>query len=453
MLVQSLGKPQSMEAEKSDSTIPFVFLLIYFALVLIRPHEMGQTLYETPIIRYSLILTFIAYLLLTRPKVFPIQFWLCLAVTPVMVVSGALNGWLGGGVQSGINFLTGATLPFLVVCSIATTPARQKTLMLLAILAAILMVHNGISQRADPMGIGWSGAMMTLHGRITYLGFLNDPNDLAMFLVMTLPFVMFFIYRGNWLTKILMLGVAVFLAYGVYLTNSRGAIVSLLFLMAVGFYFRYGKVKAFFFGLLLLPLVVVVLTKFRSIDASESSAYGRVDAWYEGMQMFFSNPLFGVGQNNFLDHHGLTAHNSYVLVLAELGMVGYLLWMLFALLTLYMVYPRRQLNTLSLPEKKADVGFEANGQDTDYERVREQQLLMTTYFYSFLGFLSTAFFLSRSYTLIGYLFAGLAVASFYRTARMNGSLNVEGLGRVIWLGLALSAGAIASMVVIIKLLI
>jgi hypothetical protein len=34
----------------------------------------------------------------------------------------------------------------------------------------------------------------------------------------------------------------------------------------------------------------------------------------------------GVGQACFQNHHYLTAHNSYVLVLAELGLIGMVIW-------------------------------------------------------------------------------------------------------------------------------
>jgi O-antigen ligase len=58
------------------------------------------------------------------------------------------------------------------------------------------------------------------------------------------------------------------------------------------------------------------------VSSTEESAYGRVDAWYQAYQMFKDNPFFGVGQGMFTDFHNLTAHNSFVLVMAELGILG-----------------------------------------------------------------------------------------------------------------------------------
>jgi len=42
--------------------------------------------------------------------------------------------------------------------------------------------------------------------------------------------------------------------------------------------------------------------------------------------MFKSAPLFGIGFNGFTDLYEITAHNSFVLCLAELGLLGSTLW-------------------------------------------------------------------------------------------------------------------------------
>ena len=58
-----------------------------------------------------------------------------------------------------------------------------------------------------------------------------------------------------------------------------------------------------------------------NLDASESSAQGRVQAWAEGLQMFKSHPLFGVGFGRYTDFNRLVAHNSFVHTLGELGLL------------------------------------------------------------------------------------------------------------------------------------
>jgi O-antigen ligase len=70
-------------------------------------------------------------------------------------------------------------------------------------------------------------------------------------------------------------------------------------------------------------------TRLSTISSDDESAEGRVDAWYEGFQMLRESPLFGVSMGGFVDHNDLTAHNSIVLAMAELGLVGYTFWFLF----------------------------------------------------------------------------------------------------------------------------
>src|SRR3546814_20658825 len=74
-------------------------------------------------------------------------------------------------------------------------------------------------------------------------------------------------------------------------------------------------------GMMMLP------TRMQELDAGESSAYGRIESWYDGIQMFLANPVFGVGVGTFTDHTRLTAHNSFVLVLDATGIVGYTFWL------------------------------------------------------------------------------------------------------------------------------
>ena len=85
--------------------------------------------------------------------------------------------------------------------------------------------------------------------------------------------------------------------------------------------------------------VLVAFTRLAEVDAEEASAQGRVDAWYEGIQLLTEHPVFGVGWGMFSDYNfGLTAHNSVVLAMAELGLVGYTFWLALVGLSGWMIY-------------------------------------------------------------------------------------------------------------------
>jgi O-antigen ligase len=46
------------------------------------------------------------------------------------------------------------------------------------------------------------------------------------------------------------------------------------------------------------------------------------------MSLFKNSPLFGVGFGNFMEYHFRTAHNSFVLCSAELGLIGLYPWLM-----------------------------------------------------------------------------------------------------------------------------
>ena len=142
----------------------------------------------------------------------------------------------------------------------------------------------------------------------------------------------------------------VLLAYGflavtsVLLTNSRGGMLGLVvffFLACVtGKSARRAIQTLFVAGLLLAPIVLFALPKtqaerFNSLwsSSANTSAKGslelRKEAVRDGLKIFLENPVSGVGVGNFKryrvkrgDASDLEAHNVYVQVLGEMGLVG-----------------------------------------------------------------------------------------------------------------------------------
>jgi O-antigen ligase len=113
----------------------------------------------------------------------------------------------------------------------------------------------------------------------------------------------------------------------IVLTESRGG--QLVVLTVFGFYFvkRYGTAGLLVGAILALPVLVF---GGRGGEEAESSSLERIDLLYDGMDMVRSHPLLGIGAGQFVEHtfNGLTAHNSYVLAAAELGLPGSLLWLM-----------------------------------------------------------------------------------------------------------------------------
>jgi O-antigen ligase len=164
-------------------------------------------------------------------------------------------------------------------------------------------------------------------GRVRYRGVLQDPNELALALSIGVAFAFAFASHQQRAGRGLLIALTL-AAVGVcvYLTRSRGG--QLVFLSVLGVYaFWRWRWKALTAMVLVGVPTMLVLGGGSSerVDAAASTEE-RMEAWKTGFDIFFSSPILGVGQGQFVEHHYLTAHNAYVLALAEIGLVGYLLW-------------------------------------------------------------------------------------------------------------------------------
>jgi hypothetical protein len=172
---------------------------------------------------------------------------------------------------------------------------------------------------------GLFGTVSVGQGRVRYRGVLKDPNEVALTIGAALPILMGRVERKATIARTLLFVVGiVIIPWTIIFTKSRGGI--LVFLAVVGAYFvkRYGLKGAVLGGVLGLPLLVL---GGRGGEEAADSSGERTEALSAGMQMFQSNPLIGVGYDQFTDHHILTAHNAYLLAVSELGLPGLVLFL------------------------------------------------------------------------------------------------------------------------------
>lgn len=389
---------------------PFAYVMVYMAFLYVRPHEYVPWLMGVPFLPILLLLSTVFWIRQKDKRFESPQHRLVPALLFFVVFSVLLTGWTGGAVKALIEFLP-TVLLFFVLSTAIDSPSRLRRLFMLIAAAGAIMALHGIQQKASPDGVGWTGAKM-IEGRITYLGFLNDPNDLAMALLMGLPMALYVANTArSFVVRWAYRAAGALAVYGVYLTNSRGGVLSLGAISLTYSMLRYGLWR----GLLVLPVFGTALVLFApsrggEISADEESAAGRVEAWYEGFQMLRSHPLFGVGYNMFTEHHWLTAHNSFVLAIAELGILGYYVWLSNIVLTVMMLF---QI------ERMAPLAPSPSGADWQEVRTMSRTLL-----YGMVGGLMASMFLSRSYTVIWYVHIGLVVATYQYARREWPSIEV-----------------------------
>ena len=219
----------------------------------------------------------------------------------------------------------------------------------------------------------------------------------------------------------------------IYFTDSRGVLLSvgLIVLMEVGK--RKGMVKAAVLGAI-LAVVAVGYTRLSELDVDEASAAGRIEAWYQGTLMFKSHPILGVGYGNFTEHHRQTAHNSYMLVLAETGVVGFYFWFALISITLAILinFLRKSKDDLDVVKTASEVAV--------WEEYRG---ITWAYLVLLLGYLTSITFLSRSYDTYFYIvFAVGTGLCFALQSRYKVVPNLRIVNKMGGWGFSAIAGAI-----------
>jgi O-antigen ligase len=191
---------------------------------------------------------------------------------------------------------------------------------------------------------------------------ITNPNELASILVsaLVLSFGLAAAVKDLPLARLGALAAGGLCIAGIFLTGSRGGLVSLTVALAA-----FLVVGARWRGRLVLVVAIVTLAgvgyfsyaaseETRSHVSSVGSGTGRLDLWTVAWRMVEDEPLQGVGAGNFpvsSVHYLLqpgaieradyiigtprVAHNTYIQLWAELGLVGLILFILVAGFCLY----------------------------------------------------------------------------------------------------------------------
>ena len=383
-----------------------VLFCVYLALLILRPQEFVPGLVGAPILQI-LLWTCLALWLVARDKRASLPQFVLLGLFTIFVpLTVGMGGWWGGipGALRQIFPVVG----IFVVASMAARDLRalQAYMWTLLLCSCLLVYHSAVQLK---IGTGPLTGIRSVGGRPYYTGILSDPNDLGQLFTITLAFSIYLLaVSTRKLTRLCLWGSVAWLAYGIFLTDSRGALLASLAVLGLEAWRRYGKLAVIVGATLSLPALLAV-TRLSQLNALEQSANDRVQAWYAGFQMLRSNPVFGVGFNNFADRYALTAHNSIVLPMAELGLPGLALWLGFIWYSIRMIWW-----VAYGPHAKS---AEANSSHNEHEITREvaagRGLLLCC-----VGFGISAFFLSQSYKAPLFLLCGFAAARFVAASRI-----------------------------------
>lgn len=325
---RATGRGAPGSGAHSPSVLHF-WVLLYIAVLYVRPGEIFPSVANLPILdvlsAVGALSAGISLILAPRSFLNEPQDQYFLAFLFAIVVSNPLNGWFGGGMPALTNFAPVLFCYFLLRLSVVNEIQLRRMIRLFVALN-LFLATNGLLQVFTGAGFGQVEAMDTREGiRIQGTGIFNDPNDLGMTLVMTVPFVLGSLLGAGtrFVVRVASAVVLGALLMACYYTNSRGTMLGLGAVFAAYVYRRFGVATATACAAVgLVGLLALGPSRMSNVTAEEASAQGRIQAWSAGLQMFKESPLWGVGYRRFGDIHGLVAHNAWVHVLGELGILG-----------------------------------------------------------------------------------------------------------------------------------
>ncbi|MFH0930617.1 MAG: putative O-glycosylation ligase, exosortase A system-associated [Candidatus Zixiibacteriota bacterium] len=200
-------------------------------------------------------------------------------------------------------------------------------------------------------------------------GFLGDAHDFALAVTLVLPFSFYlFINEKNKSPRFLLFVSMIVLFWGIVSTSSRGGFVTLVVIISYLLFKSQKKLVGIILILFILATILILAPKeFWERQSTiisyqeDPSALGRIVAWKAGLTMFLDRPLTGVGMDCFSIAYGaryhlpqvkewIAAHNAYIQIGAELGVLGLTCY----LLLIYLIY--KENNRLQKSIKRGPLG-------------------------------------------------------------------------------------------------
>jgi O-antigen ligase len=280
------------------------------------------------------------------------QSWAIVGLCSAVAMSLIGNGWIGGAPPALMAFVPEVVTFFLIVINCRKKWHLQLLALTLFFCAAYtiyaaehdIAILNYLTHYVLSMRVADDSPDRIL--RIKGMSFLGDPNDFAQFMVSLIPIMFLFWAKGSPFRNFLLVYVpCAVLFWGMYLTHSRGSMVALMALCIVAFRRKIGVVPSIIGGMVFFA--VLTATGFsggRDVSAGDD----RIAAWATGLLLIRSHPIFGVGFQRFSDFNDITAHNTFVVCAAELGLLGVFFWVLLMFVTV-----RNSWETAKLPEEVA----------------------------------------------------------------------------------------------------
>ncbi|PYU20870.1 MAG: hypothetical protein DMG32_21595 [Acidobacteria bacterium] len=310
----------------------YVSLLLFMVVYCARPEDWIPGLSVVPLAKITAILALLGlvfYVRYIRQRWPQEVIYLVFLIGQLFLASMMSPVWRGGALQKTLDFAKVLLLVIVITMAVNTAGRLRRLIFVqaasVAVIAmvAVLKGHLIVGRLAGTLG-----------------GNYSDPNDLALAIIISLPlcFALLLLNRsGIW--KAAWALVMLVMLYAVFLTASRGGLVTLIATAAI-FLWEFAIRGRRRYLLVLAVLVSFVLWQFSSgtlaerfkgaLNGTESSAEGRQQLFWRSVEVTKRHPLFGVGPGNFGELSGSwhATHNSFTEMSSEGGVLAFVLYVL-----------------------------------------------------------------------------------------------------------------------------
>lgn len=255
----------------------------------------------------------------------------------IMLLTAPFGIWFGGAVGVFRDLYSKVILVYLLAVNVLTSPKRLERLTWILVLSLGYIAFRAMLDYAR--GVNLVGHGTRVRGSVG--GITQNPNDLALNMVVFLPLVVFVVLRpdASALKRLGALGCGVCMLGAIVASGSRGGFLGFAAMTAVLGLFAIRQRPGFVIAGLLAAMCALPLVpstywhRISSITDDSKDDTGSVDARRtligDSLQAFEENPIVGVGAGNFKawntagrEQAWHESHNVLLQVAAEMGIAG-----------------------------------------------------------------------------------------------------------------------------------
>ncbi len=310
--------------------------LILIILIFVRPQDFVPGIVGLPLVNIIMILLLVSWLYkkaMSRDQksTFLPAHYMMVLLWGVIVISTLAVHWITGTIATFFDWAK-VVLMFFMVGEVLRSVSRIRIFIWCLVLSVGFTAFAGVMQY---YGHDITGAGLFIENGIPRIRGVSifDTNQLAYAVAFSLPLLLgILISSRNALARIFLFILSGLYLYCIYLTQSRGGMLCAALILPLSFMFIARKKLIKIIAVIFCAVVFVFAYTHSSRLSttgdykSDESAMGRVEVWADALAGIRQHPIFGFGKDQFTEHYARAPHNSYLQVVAELGLVGLYLW-------------------------------------------------------------------------------------------------------------------------------